>query len=127
MGGKIAPRPSSPLRRSAHQPSALSIARRRRARGAARPQPERAVDPEEKPLETRRPREIAPLPVGRRREQFGDPDSPRIARPRPEREQDHERHERGAGPVGDLAQMEREPARQNTISTGIDGTARHGT
>ena len=53
-----------------------------------------------------------PIECGILQEQFVDADAVRILRARLQRRQHHQRHDRGARPVGNLVEMERRPHRQ---------------
>ena len=129
MAGKIAPSPSSPLRRSPTQATAASMARWRvrlettarsraghcRRRGRTRTTTLSAAAPSASarasPAARRTVRRCA---------------RPWVARLRPLRHQHHQRHDDGAAPIGDLVEMERKPSRQQHDLDRHHRHARHG-
>ena len=108
--------PSSPFSRSSVKASAASIARWRSFfgnSGSIDPQDlvERAEQREPAPALMRRLRRHSDR-LGILQEQFVDADALGILRQRLQRRHHHQRHDRGARPVGNLVDMERRPHRQ---------------
>ena len=130
IAGKMPPSPSSPLSRSVTKATAFSIARRRGPFGKnGSDQPQQPVEHAEghDSGDDVGPEIQSRTELRRLAEQFADRHGMRVAGARAQRHQHQQRHENGARPVGDLAMWNGDQPGSSMISTGMTGTARHGT